>query len=389
MSQKSITSPSTAAKPWALYALAIGAFGIGTSEFVIMGLLLDVSKDLNVSIFMAGLLVTGYALGVVIGAPILTLLGTKMPRKNMLLILMGIFTLGNLTCALAPTYEIMMMARIVTSLCHGAFFGIGSVVATSVVPKDKQAFAISLMFTGLTIANILGVPAGTWIGQAFGWRATFWGITAIGPIALIALSLLVPKDQGKTSINIADECRAVFKKPVLLALATTALGFAGVFATLTYIAPFLTQQTGMPETMISPIMLVFGVGLIIGNILGGKLADRNLLTSLYFSLGGLALCLLLYSFFSTSFWMVCILTFFFGLTGFATVAPLQMDVLKRASHAPTLASAMNIAAFNLGNAGGAWAGGLVVSHEYSLVYVPIVGVGFALSAFLVSYLNRA
>ncbi len=373
--------------PLALYALAAGAFGIGTSEFVIMGLLLEVSQDLNVSLFLAGMLVSGYALGVVFGAPILTLIGTQLPQKRMLLILMAIFTVGNLICALAPNYSIMMTARIITSLCHGAFFGIGSVVATSLVPKNKQASAIALMFTGLTVANILGVPFGTWLGQAYGWRATFWVITAIGPLAILALIIYVPNNIKRLETNIAEECRSVFKKPVLLALTSTTFSSAAMFAMLTYIAPYITQLSGLPEKMISPIMLIFGVGMIVGNIAGGKLADNNLVRSLYIALTGVVISLLLFSLLNQFSWSIILLTFAFGIFSFAAVPPLQMDVLGRAGSAQTLASAMNIAAFNLGNAIGAGAGGLVVDDTVSLNYLPFIGILFALSSMLFIYLN--
>jgi DHA1 family inner membrane transport protein len=374
--------------PLALYALAAGAFGIGTSEFVIMGLLLEVSQDLNVSLFLAGMLVSGYALGVVFGAPILTLIGTKLPQKRMLLILMAIFTIGNVICALAPNYNIMLAARLITSLCHGAFFGIGSVVATSLVPKNKQASAIALMFTGLTVANILGVPFGTWLGQAYDWRATFWVISAIGPLAILALVIYVPNNIKRLETNIKAECKSVFQKPVLLALTSTTFSSAAMFAMLTYIAPYITQLSGLPETMISPIMLIFGVGMIIGNIGGGKLADVNLHRSLYIALTGVVISLLLFSVLNHFSAAIIVLTLVFGIFSFAAVPPLQMDVLSRAGSAQTLASAMNIAAFNLGNAIGAGAGGLVVDQHSGLTFLPFIGIAFALISMFFIYINR-
>jgi DHA1 family inner membrane transport protein len=388
MSQPSQPIPTTPSQtPWALYALAVGAFGIGTSEFVIMGLLLEVSKDLHITLFHAGMLITGYALGVVFGAPILTLFATKFPKKTMLLALMAIFTLGNLLCALAPTYDILMLARIITSFSHGAFFGIGSVVATSLVADSKKASAIALMFTGLTVANILGVPAGTWIGQHFDWRATFWAVTMIGPIALLALALLVPKDKDQIKIDIRSEIKAVTQPAVLLSLLTTTFGFAGVFATLTYIAPFLTQLTGFADASISPLLVLFGAGLIAGNILGGKIADKNLQRALFWTLGALALSLLLLSAFGTSQPLTILTLTLFGIAGFSTVPALQMDILNRAKGAATLASALNISAFNLGNALGAWGGGLVLDHGGSLSLLPIVAAGFAVIAIGVSWMK--
>lgn len=373
--------------PWALYALAVGAFGIGTSEFVIMGLLLEVSKDLQISVFHAGMLITGYALGVVVGAPLLSLFASKFPKKNMLLALMGIFTLGNLLCAIAPTYEILMVSRIITSFSHGAFFGIGAIVATTLVPDHKKASAIALMFTGLTIANIMGVPAGTWIGQHFGWRATFWAVTMIGPVALVALAYFLPKDTHHDKINIKAEIAEVMKPPVLLGLLTTTFGFAGVFAVLTYIAPYLTQLVGFTDAAISPLLVLFGAGLILGNYLGGKIADKNIRRALYITLGSLGVVLLLLAAVSISPWMTVGALALFGIAGFATVPALQMDVLNRASKAATLASALNISAFNLGNALGAWAGGLVVASGISLSVLPIVASGFAFIAMVVVWMQ--
>ncbi|MDB5492448.1 MAG: transporter, partial [Micavibrio sp.] len=364
------------------------AFGIGTSEFVIMGLLLEVSRDLKVTLFDSGMLITGYALGVVIGAPILSLLGAIWPKKTMLLVMMAIFTLGNLLCALAPTYPILMIARIITSLSHGAFFGIGAVVATGLVSPDKKASAIALMFSGLTIANIMGVPAGTWLGQHFGWRSTFWAVTAIGPVALIALSVFVPKETVRQTLHISSEWQAIKQKQVLLSLLTTTLGFAGVFTIFTYIAPFLTKLSGFSDAAISPLLVLLGVGLIAGNIFGGKLADKNLHRALYLTLAGLAASLLLLAMVGPSPWLTVIALLVFGVAGFATVAPLQLDVLHRADSAPTLASALNIAAFNLGNALGAWSGGLVVDSGVSLQLVPVTGAGLALLGMVVVWMNR-
>lgn len=381
----STTNPTKT--PWALYALAIGAFGIGTSEFVIMGLLLEVSKDFGISLFQAGMIITGYALGVVVGAPFLSLFASRFPKKNMLLALMGIFTIGNFLCAIAPTYEIMMVARIITSFSHGAFFGIGAIVATSLVAEDKKASAIALMFTGLTIANIMGVPAGTWIGQHFGWRATFWAITMIGPIALAALAYFLPKDTHQDKINIREEIAEVAKPSVILGLLSTAFGFAGVFTVLTYIAPYLTQLVGFTDKAISPLLVLFGLGLIIGNFLGGKVADKNLRRALYITLGSLGISLLILSAVSISPWMTVIALALFGITGFATVPAFQMNVLNRANKAATLASALNISAFNLGNALGAWAGGLVIANHFSLTILPIAASGFAFIAIAVVWVQ--
>ncbi len=358
--------------PLALYALTVGAFGIGTTEFVIMGLLLQVAGDLKVTIASAGLLISGYALGVFVGAPLLTAATAKLPRKAALVALMLVFTLGNLACALAPNYAVLMAARVLTSLAHGTFFGIGAVVATGLVAADRKASAISIMFTGLTVATLLGVPAGAWLGLHFGWRATFWAVAAIGVLATLVIATLVPKDRsGSDSISIREEARVLARPQVLLGLAATVLGYAGVFAVFTYIQPMLTRISGFGESAVSPILLVFGVGMIVGNLAGGKLADRRLLPTLVGSLAALALVLGAMTFALHSQVAAVLFTGLLGVAAFATVAPLQLRVLQHAQGAgESLASSFNIAAFNLGNAIGAWLGGAVIAHGPGLGAVP-------------------
>jgi len=373
--------------PVALYALAVGAFGIGLTEFVIMGLLMEVGTDLGVSISTAGLLISGYALGVVAGAPILTTLTGRMPRKSVLLGLMVIFTIGNLACAVAPDYMTLMAARVLTAFAHGTFFGVGSVVATGLVPAQKRASAIAIMFTGLTIANILGVPFGTWLGQGFGWRATFWAVTAVGLAALAVIAVAVPKDEAPAEqSDWRQDLKVLARRPVLLGLLTTVLGFAAVFAVFTYIAPILTQITGVSEQAVSPILLVFGGGLVVGNLLGGRFADRWLVPTVLGSMLVLAVVLGLMTFAVHSIVLTVIFVGLLGGAGFATVAPLQMWVMEKAEGAgQSLASSFNIAAFNLGNALGAWLGGQVIEHGPGLgavpwvaALVPLVGVAVAM-----------
>jgi DHA1 family inner membrane transport protein len=348
--------------PAALLALALGAFGIGTTEFVIVGLLPEVARDLSVPIPSAGMLVTGYALGVVVGAPLMTAAGARLPRKTMLTLLMGIFIVGNLLCALAPTYELLMAGRLVAALTHGAFFGIGSVVAANLVPPDRKASAIALMFIGLTVANVLGVPLGTVLGQHFGWRSTFWAVTALGVVGLAAVAALVPPQPKEQAGGLRGEL-AVFRRPqVWLALAMTTLGFGGVFASFTYIAPMMTEVAGFSAGAVAWLLVLFGVGLCVGNVLGGKAADKAVMRSLYVILGALALVLLVFVQTARAPLPAAITVFFFGVVGFATVPPLQTRVMQKAEGAPALASAANIAAFNLGNAIGAWLGGLTVEH---------------------------
>jgi len=351
--------------PLALLALTAGAFGIGTTEFVIMGLLLQVSADLRVSIPAAGLLISGYAIGVAVGAPLLTLATRRLPRRTVLLALMAIFTLGNLACALAPDYGTLMAARVLTSLAHGTFFGVGSVVATGLVPPERRASAIALMFTGLTAATLLGVPAGAWIGLHFGWRSAFWAVAAIGIVALAVLWRFVPRDGGRAEPAPLREELAVLRRPqVWLGLTMTVLGFAGVFAFYTYVQPLLTRVSGLPESAVSPVLLLFGGGLAVGNLLGGRLADRGAMRAAVGTLLALALVL------AAARWAmphaIAAVAFIavLGVAAFATVAPLQMRVLEQAAGAgQNLASSLNIAAFNLGNALGAWTGGAVIAHQ--------------------------
>ena len=375
--------------PIALYALTAGAFGIGVTEFVIMGLLLEVGAEFGVSIQAAGWLISGYALGVVVGAPLLTAMSGRWSRKSVLMGLMVIFTLGNAACALAPGYGLLMAARVLTAFAHGSFFGVGSVVATGLVAPDKRASAIALLFTGLTVATIVGVPFGTWLGQAFGWRTTFWAVAGIGVVALVVMSLFVPRDE--TPPEAGDwraDLTAMARRPVLLGLLTTVLGYAGVFAVFTYIAPLLTQLVGFDKAAVSPILLVFGVGLVAGNLLGGRLADRYLVPTVLGSLLMLAAVLGLMTFVLHSRVLAVIFVGLLGASAFATVAPLQMWVLAKAQGAgQSLASSFNIAAFNLGNALGAWLGGGVIAHGPGLgaitwvaALLPLCAFGVALTA---------
>ena len=389
----STASPVPVARPrtpLALYALTIGAFGIGTTEFVIMGLLMQVAADLQVTIAAAGLLISGYALGVFVGAPLLTAATSRMPRKAALVALMVVFTLGNLACALAPDYTWLMVARVVTSLAHGTFFGVGAVVATGLVAEDRKASAISIMFTGLTVATLLGVPAGAWFGLHFGWRSTFWAVVAIGVLATAVIAALVPRDRaGQPPVSMREEVRVLGRVQVLLGLLATVVGYAGVFAVFTYIQPILTRITGFADSAVSPILLVFGVGMIAGNLIGGKLADRRLVPTLLGSLAVLALVLGLMTFALHSKPAAVLFTGLLGAAAFATVAPLQLRVLRKAEGGgQSLASSFNIAAFNLGNAIGAWLGGAVIDHGPGLAAVTWVAalvtvLGLAIAAWSV------
>ncbi|MEV0148102.1 MULTISPECIES: MFS transporter [unclassified Nonomuraea] len=352
--------------PLALFALAISAFGIGTTEFIINGLLPDLAKDFGVTIPTAGLLVSGYALGVAVGGPPLTMLGGRLPRKTMLLALMVLFIAGNLLSALAPSYGVLMIGRVLAAFAHGAYFGVGSVVAADLVAPQKRASAIALMFTGLTLANVAGVPLGTWIGQGFGWRATFWLVVAIGVAGLAGVLALVPR-RPRPEGGVLRELATFRSGGVWLALAMTVFGFAPVFAVITFVAPMMTGVGGFSTGAVPVVMALFGVGLVVGNLVGGRLADRAVMPAIYGSvalLTVLAVALALVARNQIAFMVVITL---FGLAGFATVPPLQTRVLDAAAGAPTLASAANIGAFNVGNAIGSFAAGLTI--EAGLGYV--------------------
>jgi MFS transporter, DHA1 family, inner membrane transport protein len=373
--------------PAAVLALTAGAFGIGTTEFLIMGLLLQVAADMQVSVSAAGLLITGYALGVFVGAPILTLATRRMPRKAVLLSLMAIFTFGNAACALAPDYGLLMAARILTSLAHGTFFGVGSVVATDLVTEDKRASAIATMFIGLTVATLLGVPFGAWFGLMLGWRAAFWAVTAIGVVAFAVLVVLVPGNVGgnEKATSLREELAVVGRPQVLLGLAMTVFGFAGLFVVFTYVQPILTRLTGFSEAAVSPILLVFGVGLSIGNVAGGRLADSGLGRALIGTLAALALVLVALAAVLSIKGLAVAFIFLLGIAAFATVAPLQLRVLEAAgTEGRTLASSLNIAAFNLGNALGAWAGGLTIDHGLGLGALPLIAAAITAAGLLLA-----
>jgi len=389
MSSTPITAPAGGRFPPALYALTIGSFGIGTTEFVIMGLLMQVAADLQVGIAAAGLLISGYALGVFFGAPLLTAVTGRLPRKLALLALMLIFTLGNLACALAPSYEWLMLARVITALAHGTFFGVGAVVATSLVPVERRASAISLMFTGLTVATLLGVPAGAWLGLQFGWRASFWAVTAIGVLATAVIAWWVPADEGeRASGSILEDFKVLARPQVLLGLLATVLGFSGVFTVFTYIQPLLTQVSGFAETTVSAILLVFGVGMIAGNLLGGRLADRRQVPTLLGSIAILALVLAAMGLVLRMPFAAVLFVGLLGMAAFAIVSPLQLRVLQKAEGVgQSLASSLNIAAFNLGNALGAWVGGHVIGQGPGLDALPWVAALLTASGGLVALLS--
>jgi len=375
--------------PVILFVLAVCSFAIGTTEFVTTGLLRIIAKDLGISIPMAGWLTSGYALGVVVGAPVITALTIKRRRKNVLLGLMILFVIGSIISAFANTFELLMLGRILSALCHGAFFGVSAVIASHIVEPSKRARAIALMFTGLTLANVLGVPLGTLMGEYFGWHSPFFVITLLGILGFMGILFFIPSHLKLPETSLRQEL-AVFRCPdVLLSLLVTALGFSGLLASFGYIAPMLVEVTGYSQTAVAYLLSLFGVGLVIGNYLGGKLADLSLKRTVYGFLLLLAIVLIVFVWTAHAKFPAAITLFILGTVGFGTIPPLQMQTMRRAASAPTLASAANIAAFNLGTFLGVLLGGFTISLGWGFTgpnwigaCITLIGLGVAI------YLNK-
>lgn len=378
--------------PLALWALTLSAFAIGTTEFVIVGLLPVIAADLAVSLPSAGLLVSLYALGVAIGAPVLTALSSKIPRNALLIGLMALFTVGNLLGAMAPDYYSLMLARVLTGMAHGVFFSIGSTIATSLVPKEKAASAIALMFTGLTVALVTGVPLGTFVGQYLGWQAVFYAVAALGFIAMVGSAILVPNNlPQQKSATFAEQLQVLTEPRLLMVYAKTALGYGGSFIAFTYLAAILQDVSGFSTDHIALLMLLYGVSVAVGNIWGGKLADKKgPIAALKLIFLGLAAVLLLLSFTAPHPVFAALTVLLWGAVAFGNVPGLQLYVVRQAEiytpKAVDVASGLNIAAFNLGIAFGAWAGGLVVS-QFGLMYTPWIGALIVLLAYGLTHIS--
>ncbi|WP_336128522.1 MFS transporter [Mesoflavibacter sp. CH_XMU1422-2] len=375
--------------PAALWALTISAFGIGTTEFVIVGLLPTVANDLNTSISSAGLLVSLYAVGVAIGAPVLTALTSQIARKRLLIAIMLLFIIGNGLAAIAPSFILLILARILTGFAHGVFFSIGSTIAASLVPEDKRASAISIMFAGLTVAIVTGVPLGTYIGQNFGWRATFIGVAILGITGVVASYFLVPASI-KTSkpLRIVDQLKVLKNRSILLVLAITALGYGGTFVTFTYLAPLLEEVTGFSANMTSVLLLVYGIAIALGNVIGGKVSNKKPGKALLIMFALQAIVLVVLYFTATSqIWSVVTL-FFMGILAFSNVPALQLYVVKMSEKylpgTEDVSSALNIAAFNVGIAIGAYVGGLIVESSLGVGATPWVGSILVIVGFLIT-----
>lgn len=356
-----------------LIALSIGAFGIGVTEFAPMGLLPVIAGDLGVSIPTAGLLISAYALGVMLGAPLMTLTTGRVPRRTLLIALAGVFTLGNLLAAISTGYGMLLAARLITSLNHGAFFGVGSIVAASLVPPERKAGAVAAMFMGLTIANVVGVPLATWAGEHLGWRMSFWGISGLGVATMAALRLTLPAMPAPKGGNAIAEMRVLKRGSVLGALALTVIGSSAMFTVFTYIAPILRAETHASLGFVTAMLVTYGVGLTVGNWLGGIFADRSVDRTLMVTLAGLALVLAAFAALMPFAAPTAILIFLWGVASFALVPPLQVRVMTAASDAPNLASAVNIGAFNLGNAIGAAIGGGLIAAGFGYRAVAVAG----------------
>lgn len=370
-----------------LLALAVGAFGIGTTEFGPMGLLPVIAEGVNVSIPTAGMLVSAYAIGVMVGAPLMTLALSRWSRRKALIALMAIFTMGNLLSAIAPNYTTLLLARLVTSLNHGAFFGLGSLVAASLVPRHRQASAVAAMFMGLTIANIGGVPAATWLGQTLGWRLSFAATAGLGLIAMLGLRTFLPAGQSGSRPNVRGELAVLTRPVVMTALLTTVLGSGAMFTLYTYIAPTLTTLTGASPAFITGMLVLIGVGFSIGNMAGGRLADKSLDGSLIFFLTLLIAVMLAFPWLAATKIGTALALLVWGVATFAVVPPLQMRVMRAASEAPGLASSVNVGAFNLGNALGAAAGGAAISSGLGYSAVPVVGAAIAIAGLLLVFMQ--
>jgi DHA1 family inner membrane transport protein len=372
---------------FALFTLALAAFAIGTTEFTPMGLLPVIADDLGISIPKAGMLISAYAIGVLVGAPLMTLAFGVTRRKFALIGLMAIFTIGNILSAIAPEYVTLVITRIFTSFCHGAFFGLGAVVAAGLVPKNKQAGAVATMFLGLTIANLCGVPIATWLGQTFGWRASFAATAGLGVASMIALAIAIPRGEPGKMPNVRGELRVLARPAVLAALLTTVLGSASTFTLYTYIAVILQHHVSATPAFVTAMLVVTGIGFTLGNFLSGRAADHSIRTTLLVTFSLFAAVMFIFPLVATTTIGVIITLIIWGMLSFALVPPVQMQVMRVAHEAPGLASSVNIGAFNFGNAIGAAAGGLVVSAGWGVGAIAPVGGLFALAGFALIYFN--
>ncbi|MBS1691162.1 MAG: MFS transporter [Actinobacteria bacterium] len=380
----SVVAPPPAVRWLAVFALALGGFGIGTTEFVAMGLLPDIAASLGVTEPTAGHVISAYALGVVVGAPVIAAVAARVPRRTLLLVLMAVFTLGNLASVLAPSYETLMAARFVAGLPHGAFFGVAALVAAHLMGPANRAKAVAHVLSGLTIATVLGVPIASWLGQALGWRSAFGLVVVIGVITVTALWFWLPERLRAMHVTSPlTELGALKRVQVWLALGVGMIGFGGMFAVYTYISTTMTGVAGLPRGLVPVALMVFGLGMVVGNLVGGRLADKSVIRALYLSLGALAVVLALFVVAAHSPWTALPALFAIGAAGAAVGPALQTRLMDVARDAQTLAAALNHSALNIGNATGAWVGGLVIAAGFGYTAPAAAGAALAVAGLLV------
>lgn len=383
---KSVPSPGKERFPLSLLVLTLGAFAIGMTEFIIMGLLPNVASDLGVTISQAGQLITSYALGVAIGAPVLTVFTHRLPQKKLLVILMGIFIFGNAVSVIAPTYPLLIIARVLTAFAHGTFLGVGTIIASRLVRPEKRAGAVSIVLAGLTVANIIGVPFGTFIGQQLGWRASFGAITVLGIISLFGIIRFIPVIVQEQTANLAEQVRGLMNPKVLLILLTGALGCGSLFALFTYITPILEDITGFAEHSVTWILVLFGVGVTLGNIAGGKLADWKLMPSLIVNFAVLAGIIALFPLTLHHPVLAVANVFLWGIAAFGIMPGIQLRIMNLAHKAPLLATTSSHSALNLGNAAGAYLGGVTI-NTLGIASIPWLASGLAVLALCGAWLS--
>ena len=374
--------------PRALLALAIGAFGIGTTEFVVMGMLPEVADGLGVSVPSVGLLISAYAVGVVVGAPTLTALGVRFPQRQTLIGLMVVFVVGNALSAVAPTYETLAAARVVTALAHGSFFGVGAVAARRLVSPDRATRAISLMISGLTVANVVGVPLGTFVAQQASWRLVFGGIAVIGLVTIAGLLAWVPRDAGEPA-DLRTELAAFRRGQVWLVLGLTVIGFSALFTVYSYVSPILTELGGIPVEWVTPVLALFGVGTTVGTLAGGRLGDRYGFSFVIVGLVATAAALVAFAFLARTPVAAVVLLVLFGMLAFA-LGPVVLNGVIEAARVPggSLVSAANQGAFNAANALGAALGALVLSAGLGYTAPMWLGAVLALAGAGIAVLAR-
>jgi MFS transporter, DHA1 family, inner membrane transport protein len=361
----SVVAPDPSVRWLAVLALAVGSFGIGTTEFVAMGLLPDIAAGLGISEPTAGHVISAYALGVVVGAPLIAALAARVPRKTLLIVLMTVFTLGNLASVLAPSYGTLMAARFIAGLPHGAFFGVAAIVAAHLMGPQNRAKAVAHVMCGLTVATVIGVPMASWLGQTLGWRAAFAVVVAVGVFNVVAMWFWLPERlRAMRSTSPMTELGALRRVQVWLALLVGMIGFGGMFAVYTYISTTMTDVAGLSRDLVPLALMVFGIGMVMGNLVGGRLADRSVVRALYLSMGALGVMLAIFVFASHNTFTALIVLFGIGATGSAVAPALQTRLMDVAFDAQTLAAALNHSALNIGNATGAWVGGLVIAAGY-------------------------